>query len=215
MLSSLWISPQGSNPIYTTLPFIKFHVQTFQLDLLLPNLPNRQLVTLFEMENASNALADGILKVKLLSNLCIIIILSLKLFICPEITQKWGTISIWHLRVPTVAVTSEVCAPEHFLAQWLSGLRVMLGGGGCYIHSMWILFDDDSIRLSVHLSPHCTKKTKKNCLSSFTHLSSLKSLCFHGYRRPSEAGRSWIYAASLSLLFGSARPKKKKKKKIP
>lgn len=76
------------NPIYKTLPFIKFHVQTFQSDLLLLNLPNRQLVTLFEMENTSNALGDGILKVKLLSNLCIIIILSLKLFICPEITQK-------------------------------------------------------------------------------------------------------------------------------
>lgn len=41
----------------------------------------------------------------LLSNLCIII-LSFKLFICSELTQKGSTISSWHFTVPAVAVTS-------------------------------------------------------------------------------------------------------------
>lgn len=37
----------------------------------------------------------------LLSNPCAIIILSFKMFICPELTEEWSTAGDWHFRVVT------------------------------------------------------------------------------------------------------------------
>lgn len=124
----------------------------------------------------------------LLSILCIII-LSVKLFICPELTHKW--ISSWHFRVPTVAVTSSSSKVRLMNIFWVTTSVSVVKW-----HTVCILYNDNSdpyVRPSI-----CTvQEFMLPCSDTF---SSFKSLCFHGYWRLKEAGRSWIYTLGLYYL---------------